>query len=74
MAENVTSMLLYMMDLNSLSYPRAALHKVASHKPDGVAGVKFVVYEAMTRRQVSSNGSRVSDRCSNFIHQMRAGL
>ena len=63
MEENVTSMLLYMMNLNSLSEPTAALLKVASHKPAGVARVEFVAYEEITRRQVSSNGGRVSAQC-----------
>ena len=74
MEENVTSVLLYMMNLNSLSDPTAALRKVASHEPAGVARVEFVAYEAMTRRQVSLNGGSVSARCSSFIHQLRAGL
>ena len=74
MEENVTSMLLYMMNLNILSDPTAALRKFALHEPAGVARVKFVAYEAITRRQVSSNGGSVSARCSNFIHQRRAGL
>ena len=74
MEENVTSMLLYMMNINSLSDPTAALRKVAPHKPAGVARVEFVAYEAMTRRKVSSNGGNVSARCSNFIHELRAGL
>ena len=60
MEENATSMLLYMMNLNSLSDPTAALCKVASHEPAGVARVEFVAYEAITRRQVSSNGGSVS--------------
>ena len=74
MEENVTSMLLYMTNLNSLSDLTTALHKVASHEPAGVARVEFVAYKSMTRRQVSSNGGSVSARCSNFIHQLRAGL
>ena len=74
MEENVTSMLLYMMNLNILSDPTAALRKVASHEPAGVARVKFVAYEAMPRRQVSPNGRIVSVQCPNFIHQLRAGI
>ena len=74
MEENVTSMLLYMTNLNSLSDPTAVLRKVASHEPADVAQVKFVANESMTRRQVSSKGGSVSARCSNFIHQLWAGL
>ena len=74
MEENVTSMLLYMTNLNSLSDPTAVLRKVASHEPAGVARVEFVEYEAIMRRQLSSNGGSVSARCSNFIHQLWAGL
>ena len=74
MEENVTSMLHSMTNLNSLSEPTAALRKVASHEPDDVARVKFVAYEAMSRRQVSSIGGSVSAQCSYFIHQLRAGL
>ena len=74
MEDNVTSMLLYMTNLNSLSDPTAALRKVASHEPAGVARVEFVANKAMTRRKVSSNGGSVSARCSKFIHQLRAGL
>ena len=58
--ENITSMLLSMTNLNSLSDPTAALRKFALHEPDDVAQVKFVAYEAMTRRQVSSIGGSVS--------------
>ena len=74
MEENITSMLLYMMNPNSLSDPTAALRKFALHKPAGVVQVEFVAYETMTRRQLSSNGGSVSTRCSNFIHQLRARL
>ena len=74
MEENVTSMLIYMKNLNSLSDPTAALRKVASHEPAGVERVEFVAYEAMTRRHVSTNGGSVSSRCSNFIHHLRAGF
>ena len=74
MEENVTSVLLYMMNLNSLSDPTADLRKVASHEPASVARVEFVAYEAMTRRQASLNGGSVSARCSNFIYQLRAGI
>ena len=42
MEDNVISMLLYMINRNSLSDPTAALLKVASHKPAGVAQIKFV--------------------------------
>ena len=74
MDENITSMVLYMMNLNSLSDPTADLRKVASHKPAGVAWIEFVAYEAITRRHISSNGRSVSARCSKFIHQRRAGI
>ena len=66
MEENVTSMLLYMMNLNSLSDPTAALRKVALHEPADVPRVEFVAYEAMTRRQVSSIGGSVSAQCSEL--------
>ena len=46
-------MLLSMANMNSLSDPTTALRKVASHEPADVARVEFVMYEAMTRRQVS---------------------
>ena len=74
MEENVTSMITSMTNLNSLSYPTAALRKVALHKPADAARVQFVAYEAMTRRKVSSNGGSVSSLCSDFIHQRQAGL
>ena len=74
MEENVTSLLLYMINWNSLSDITAALLKVASHEPAGVTRIEFVAHEATTRRQVSSNGRSFSARCSNFIHQRRAGL
>ena len=73
MEENITSVLLYMTNLNSLSDPTVALRKVVSNKSAGVARVEFVAYKAMMRRQVSSNGGSVFDRCSNFIHQLWAG-
>ena len=62
MEENVTSMLLYMTNLNSLSDPTAAFRKVASHEPAGVARVEFVANEAMMRRQVSLIVGSVSAR------------
>ena len=61
--ENVTSMIPSMTKLNSLSDPTAALRKIALHEPADAAQVKFVAYEAMTRRQVSSIGGSVSARC-----------
>ena len=74
MEYKVNSMLLYMMNLKSLSDPTAALRKAASHEPAGVARIEFVTYEAITRRKVSSNGGSVSAQCSNFIHKRQAGL
>ena len=59
MDENVTSMLLYMMNLNSLSDPTAALRKVASHEPAGVTRVEFMADGAIMRRKVSLNGGSV---------------
>ena len=60
MEENVTSMLLYMMNLNILSEPTVALRKVALHEPAGVARTEFVAYEEITRRQVSLNSGSFS--------------
>ena len=42
MEENVTSLLLYMINRNTLSDPTLALLKVASHEPAGVAQIEFV--------------------------------
>ena len=74
MEDNVTSMLLSVKNLNSLSDPTAALRKVASHERADVIRVEFRAYEAMMRRQVSSNGGSVSAQCSDFIHQQQAGI